>query len=251
MFKSLLLLLVLVFQPPTLKMDRVFAQEKSVSGHSPQSAKAGNQSRIREVDILSPGEEAILSEINLARSNPPQYAQFLKQFKEYYKGKSIQFPDGYTIVTNENAGAVDEAIQFLQKTKPLPPLEIRRGMVLGAKDHAIDLVRNGKTGHRGSDGSVPEDRLSRYGTWSLAVGEDIVYHSRSAREAVVGLIIDDGLASRAHRNNVFKTGFHVIGIALGPPATSGTICVITFAGDFADQSNSRTDSGKAPAAKKY
>jgi len=49
------------------------------------------------------------------------------------------------------------------------------------------------------------------------------------------LIVDDGVETRGHRKNIFAPGFPVIGIASSSPLESGTICVITFAGGFADK----------------
>ncbi len=103
-------------------------------------------------------------------------------------------------------------------------------MVLGARDHLNDLLRSGRSGHKGSDGSLPEDRLGRYGTWSESVGANIIYHSGRPREDVISLVIDDGVANRGHRKNIFKPTFHVIGIALSQPPKPGTLGVISFAG---------------------
>src|SRR6185436_2045609 len=103
---------------------------------------------------------------------------------------------------------------------------------------------------KGSDGSSPGDRMSRYGEWADTLGEDIVYFSRNAREDVVALIIDDGVSTRGHRKNIFQPAFHVIGIGLGPAQNTGTLCIITFAGDFKDKdaANQKT---KTPTATKY
>jgi uncharacterized protein YkwD len=184
---------------------------------------------------LSEREVAIINEINLARSNPANYAHHLERYRTYYQGKEIHFPDGRKLLTNEGLAAVDEAIAFLKSAKALPAYEVRDGMVRAAKDHLKDLITTGKSGHRGSDGSMPEDRVGKYGTWSGSVGEDIVYHSRNARDSVIGLIVDDGTANRGHRRNIFKTDYQVIGIALAEPNDAGTLCVITFAGDFRDK----------------
>lgn len=195
---------------------------------------------------LSRQEQEIIAEINLARSNPGQYVRYVEEFKRRYLGNAIKFPDGTSLVTNEGIAAADEAIDFLRLARPEKPLEVRNGLVLAAKAHLDDLLRTGRTGHKGSDGSYAKGRLSRYGTWSDSVGEDIVYQSRSARDNIIALIIDDGVPNRGHRRNIFKSTFHVIGIALAPPATSSTICVITFAGGFVDKSLSNT---KAAATK--
>src|SRR5207237_585638 len=109
--------------------------------------------------------------------------------------------------------------------------------------------KTGQSGHRGSDGSITEDRISRYGSWSDSVGEDIVYRSRQAREDVIALLIDDGVKSRGHRKNIFKSDFHVIGIALSPSAKSPAMCVITFAGGFADKASNGNPS--VPTSQKF
>jgi uncharacterized protein YkwD len=77
--------------------------------------------------------------------------------------------------------------------------------------------------------------LSRYGNWEDTLGEDIIYFSRSARDDVIALIIDDGSSTRGHRKNIFQPAFHAVGIALSPALKPGAICVITFAGDYKDR----------------
>jgi uncharacterized protein YkwD len=204
---------------------------------------------VAQLDLLgSLQEKEILAEINLARTNPAQYLRYLEDFKPYYHGKEIRYADGSTLVTNEGVSALDEAISFVRTLKPLPPFELRKGLILGARDHVNDLTKNGQSGHRGSDGSLTEDRLNRYGSWSDSVGEDIVYKSRKAREDVIALIIDDGVKSRGHRKNIFKADFRVIGLALSPAAKSPSMCVITFAGGFADKG---TGSPTTPTAQRY
>ena len=199
---------------------------------------------------ISALEQATIDEINLARSNPSAYIKFLEEFKKYYRGREIHYPDGLVIVSNEGAAPLDEAIAFMRLLKPLPPLKLSAGMVLAAKDHMNDLVKTGKSGHKGSDGSAVGDRLSRYGTWADSLGEDIVYFSRSARDDVVSLIIDDGTSTRGHRKNIFKSDFHTIGIALSPPLKPGTLCVITFAGGYNEKPTPASKS-KTPTATKY
>jgi len=204
---------------------------------------------VAQLDLLgSPQEKEILAEINLARTNPTQYLRYLEDFKPFYHGKEIKYADGSTLVTNEGVSALEEAIAFVRSLKPLPPLELRKGMILGARDHVNDLTRTGQSGHRGSDGSITEDRLNRYGSWSDSVGEDIVYRSRKAREDVIALLIDDGVKSRGHRKNIFKSDFHVVGLALSPPSKAPAMCVITFAGGFADKGSNNP---LIPTAQKF
>jgi uncharacterized protein YkwD len=116
-------------------------------------------------------------------------------------------------------------------------LQPSQGLTFGARDHAQDMTLKGTTGHRGSDGSLPNDRISRYGTWKTTVGEAILYRVSTAREMVLDLIVDDGNPGRPHRNNVFEPNFKVAGVSIAPPAKHSGFCVIDYAGGFAEKAD--------------
>jgi len=183
-------------------------------------------------DYLSPLEKAIVREINIARTNPKGYASFLEEWKRYYDGKLLKISGERTIMTEEGAIAVDEAIGFVRSMNPLPPLSPSRGMSWGARDHVKDQRSSVSVGHRGSDGSQPWDRVNRYGTWEKSIGENISYGSGKARNIVTYFIVDDGVSGRGHRKNIFNPEFRVIGVACGHHGTFGTVCAITFAGGY-------------------
>jgi len=192
--------------------------------------------RIGDAKFLSPLENAVVHELNMARTAPKDYSSFLEQYKKYYDKKLLKLPGQTPILTNEGVGAVVEAIRFLRSVKPLPPLNPSKGMSSGARDHVTDQGSSGSTQHKGSDGSQPWDRVNRYGTWEKSIGENIAYGSDKARSIVMFLIIDDGVSSRGHRKNIFNPDFRVIGVACGHHATYRTACVITFAGGYKEKS---------------
>ena len=192
------------------------------------------QSRVLSVDFLSTLEKAVVRELNLARQNPKKYASFLERQKPYYVGKHIKRPGKTTVITSEGVSAVNEAIRFLRSVKPVSALKPARGMSLGARDHVRDQGPTGRVGHRSSDGSQFDDRIKRYGSSSGIIGENIAYGSQTAREIVLGLIIDDGVPNRGHRKNIFSPHFRVVGVACGYHLIYRTMCVITFAGRYKD-----------------
>jgi uncharacterized protein YkwD len=51
-----------------------------------------------------------------------------------------------TYNTNEGKGAWNEAIQFLNNQKPLPPMTFHAGLAKAAADHANDLASNNMMG---------------------------------------------------------------------------------------------------------
>lgn len=202
------------------------------SGAAPQTAQAGVPGR--------PTVDQVLAEINLARADPAAYAEFLVAMRPRFQGNRYSQPGQPTIATNEGVAAVDEAIAYLRGLRPVPTVQMAKGLCHSASDHVLDVVNNDQMSHRGTDGSLPEDRINRYGTvtGSGQIAENIAYEAYSARDIVIGFIIDDGFAKRSHRLNVFSTDFTVIGIGVeGKDAV--TSCVVTFAVGY-------TEKGTAP-----
>ncbi len=108
---------------------------------------------------ISPLEREIVSEINLARTNPRKYASLLEDRKKYYDGKLFYRSEESILKTREGVKAVNEAIRFLRTANKLPHLSRSRGMSLGAKDHVRDIGPRGATSHKGRDGSSPATGL--------------------------------------------------------------------------------------------
>ncbi len=192
-------------------------------------------SEVDSVGYLSSFEKEVLLEINMARTNPQRYASFLEAVRKYYAGKQFKRSGEIAITTREGTSAVDEAIRFLRSVMPLSPLRPSKGMSLGARDHAREQGANGMTGHLGIDGDQPGDRVNRYGTWQKEIGENISYGHSTARDVVMGLIIDDGVPGRTHRENLFNPNFRVAGVSCRSHATYGTVCVITLAAGYIEK----------------
>jgi uncharacterized protein YkwD len=165
---------------------------------------------------------AVIRELNLARENPGLYASFVAESRPFHM--------------IEHGRAVDEAVRFLKKAQPLPPLTLSSGMSRAAADHCTEQVA-GQLGHDGNDHSSPGDRISRYGSWSSSWGENISYSQKTARGVVLALIIDDGVRSRGHRKNIFSAKFNYAGAAFGPHARYRTVCTIDLAGGYAERTD--------------
>ena len=133
-----------------------------------------------------------IDELNLARTDPRQYAEFLAAMRRYFNGNHLEYPGQPILVTREGPPAVDEAVDFLRAIRPLPPLIPSRGLSLAAQAH-VDDQQSGAMGHTGSDNSQPWDRMNRYGAWQDEVAENIAYGGYSARGVVIQLIVDDGV----------------------------------------------------------
>ncbi|MCZ6766053.1 MAG: CAP domain-containing protein [bacterium] len=198
---------------------------------------AGSRSGGSDIDGTVTIEEAVVHEVNLARTNPRLYAKFTRQWRQYYDGNLRKAPGHNPVRTIEGVAALDEAILYLESVDPVQPLIWSEGMSEGARDHVDNTGPAGDIGHSGSNGSAVGERVNRYGRWQHRVGENISYGGNDAREFVMRLIIDDGIADRGHRTNIFAPDFRYVGVAFGYHATYKTMCVMTLATEYVEAGN--------------
>src|SRR4030088_322585 len=183
---------------------------------------------------------AVIREMNLARQNPALYATFVQEWRSQMSGNVLVLPGHTRIRTKEGTVALDEAIRFLRRAQPQPPLAFSCGMSRAAADHCADQA-DGGFGHEGRDRSHAGQRIARYGNFSGGWGENISYGKSSGRDVVLALIIDDGLPARKHRKNIFNPNFNYAGAAFGRHARFGTMCSMDFAGGYAERDGSPAD----------
>ena len=183
---------------------------------------------------IDPIQKAVLEELNVARTAPMKYVEYLKDRRSRFKGNVFIGTPGVRTMTREGTAAIDEAIAALSKQAPLAALTFSEGLALAALDHVRDTGPKGLISHEGSDDSNPGARVRRYGRIGIASGECISYGYDEARKIVMALIIDDGVAGRGHRRNIYNAQFRLAGIACGPHKTFKHMCVIDFAGAFTE-----------------
>jgi uncharacterized protein YkwD len=177
-------------------------------------------------------ESEVLNALNRARTNPRGTAIDLQDLIPFYKGKLFQRPEQPApIQTSEGVAAVREAIADVSSRLLLPDLTFDPLLTAAARDHVNDQSRTGYVGHSGSDGSSAESRVARYAWWRVSLSENIDYSPAVHGSWVIqSLLIDDGVADRGHRANIYSTTAKVVGIACGPHPRYGGMCVIVQAG---------------------
>ena len=177
-------------------------------------------------------ETEVFGALNKARVDPKGMAVDLHDLIPFYRGKLFQRPEQPTPVrTNEGVGAVDEAIADVASRAALPELMLDPLLTAAARDHVNDQSHSGYVGHEGSDGSTVESRVARYAWWRVSLSENIDYSPAVHGSWVIeSLLIDDGVADRGHRANIYSTTAKLVGIACGPHPRYGGVCVIVQAG---------------------
>lgn len=182
---------------------------------------------------LMPLEPGILKALNQLRADPARYATVLRQQRQYYHGNILAIPGQTDMLTREGVRPLDEAIAALgSMQRGLGLVTFSAGLLRAADDHARDTGPRGLTGHVSTDGSDFNRRIERYGTWSGAIGEDISYGARDAREVIADLLIDDGVANRAHRKSLLDPRWRYVGIACSDHARYRTVCVLDLASSY-------------------
>jgi uncharacterized protein YkwD len=195
-----------------------------------------------EMDYLSPAEKDVILEMNKARNDPKKYAElYIKSMLQYNWGgpfgANSYLAPGETVYTSTNEGknGIQSCINDLSKRQSMSPLLPAKGLFLAAKDHATDTGPKGITGHTGSDKSSMGQRINRYGKWDGGAGENISYGHNIGRDIVVQLLIDDGVSSRGHRNNILNKNFKYAGSAISSHSNFTYLCVIDYANEYAEK----------------
>lgn len=168
-------------------------------------------------------DRGVLRELNFARTRPAEYARVLLEEARSPRSAASSF-------AYEDRGALAEALDFLRRQAPLRPLSVMSGLAAAALDHAVAQGRQGGFGHVGAGGESLGERLHRHGVWAGMAAEDISYGYQTPRDVVRQLIVDSGVPSRGHRNNIFDSGYRAVGVGCGGHRLYGAMCVIDFAG---------------------
>lgn len=179
--------------------------------------------------------ESILTEHNRIRQDPQSYIPLLKDYLKHFKDDVLHKPKEAPLQTYEGKAAFEEAIQFLKKQKPLEALTSDERLSKAADDHVRDLGPKGLVSHDSTDGKTMSDRVELYAEWDTSCGENIDLGSKNGQDVIISLLVDDGVADRGHRRNIFKTDFKYIGIACGMHRDYETIIVIDYVGGIRDQ----------------
>ena len=180
-------------------------------------------------------DAALLDEINFARTHPQDYARRLQQQPVSDWERGLAEPD--------DPGDIAEAVAFLERQTPLPPLSPDDNLAAAAREHVKTQGPAGEVGHDGPGGEPFDRRLRRHGVRDVAEGENIAYGPARAADVVRELIVDSGVPSRGHRLNIFRPAFANAGVTCGPHRDYGVMCVIDFAG-AAPIREARSDRGE-------
>lgn len=194
-------------------------------------------------------ESEFIIETNKVRQNPQSYVPLLENLLKYFKGNVLSLPGKIPLETNEGPSAIKDAINFLKKCKPLEPLTEDKNLGKSARDHLNDIGPKGLDDHTGSNGSTPDQRISKYVKWDKTNAENIDFGSTNAQDSVISFLVDDGVSTRGHRKNLMSTEQKFFGCAAGVHKTMETCLVVNFIGGYEEKGgNSKAKNSVGPIA---
>lgn len=187
----------------------------------------------KDATYLTEFQKQVIFELNKARSNPKRFAEeYMEDLRVCYEGNLFIYPGRDPVKTKEGIAPLNECILVLLKTKPVPVLQPAEGLTEASAELVADQQKHGGIGHIASDGSTPQKRIEKYGSWDICSAEDISYGISDAREIVMTLLIDDGVPGRGHRENILNPCFRFAGVADGKHPAYQTLCAIDYAGEY-------------------
>mmetsp|Transcript_38478 Transcript_38478/g.39907 ORF Transcript_38478/g.39907 Transcript_38478/m.39907 type:complete len:275 (-) Transcript_38478:122-946(-) len=158
-------------------------------------------------------ENDFFTQVNAFRKEPSSLVPILEETIKNYKNGILYRPGEIPIQTSEGVSAVEECIEVLKTTEPMPEFKRSPFLDQACKDHATDIGSRGLVNHDGSDGSNVSDRIERYAEWEGTCAENIDFGSKEAINCLIDLLIDDGVEKRGHRKNLMNPAINYIGVA--------------------------------------
>jgi len=192
------------------------ADNSQDTGAVENTEKPEKPEKVAKATYMTKEERKMIDEINLMRSNPPGYVQYIEKYLEDFKSSGW---GGDQIAQEEATG--QELIKELKKLKPLSILQPHEELYNVCMVHGKDALQKGSLDHNDSNGRSPYDRIISNteltdGTENLAGGMNTV------RKTVIMLLVDSGIPNRGHRRALLNplwtyAACHMVGEVGGMP----------------------------------
>lgn len=164
-----------------------------------------------DFEYYSEEEKKVVLLMNLARMDGPRFAETV--LDEYVRTHNV-----------DNNSYLRSLYRDLRNTEGLPLLHPEEDLTSIAQQHATESGRTGHTGHKNF-----EQRFEPFmGNPYQNVGENCSYGYARAIDIVLSLLIDDGVKSLGHRENILNPEFNSVGVAIREHKRYRYNCVIDY-----------------------
>ena len=178
----------------------------------------------QESDTFSGRELIMMAEINEMRANPKSYVSKVEGYILMCEKKLNMIEGGKLKTTtdyNSHISAANELIIVLTKIDPIGKLTPNISMYPVTKSHG-EYLKTNNSGHFGPNGKLAPARMSDVDVGSVT--ENIVTDNGLISPTILLLLVDAGIESRGHRNNLLNPDSKYISVY-----TNGDSWVMNFA----------------------
>lgn len=166
--------------------------QQTPASWTPEELAAANTAR--NSTFLDSTERDLIMYCNLARMFPKRFAS--REVQNYIG--SVEQPEQYSNSDNKRS-----LIRDLNNSKPVSAYQPDSALTEMASCFQLELEASGKTGHDRK--KCTEDYLA----------ENCSFGKSTAKDIVLQLLIDEGVASLGHRKNILNAEYTRLGVAFG------------------------------------
>ena len=211
------------------KKEETSKYSKKESSTSKKNDEKTNNEKKEELIIYSKFIEEVMSEINLARTKPSEYAAKLERISSTLTGRKVKVGNS-TMKLKEGSAIFDEAIQYLLNIGPMEPLELCDGLSESANELLSILII--QEGIDMSDFNLDiydlEHRLDHFGVYFGEFSELIDYGSFDPEFVVVNFLLSDGDETRNDRHTIMNPLMKYCGITSGILPSTKKCTILNF-----------------------
>lgn len=183
----------------------------------------------KDLVIYSKFAEEVIDEINLARTNPSEYAAKLERISSTLTGRKAKV--GNTIMKLKEGSAIfDEAIQYLLNIDKMEPLELCDGLSESSNELLSLLIIQEGVDMKEFNLDIYdlEHRLDHFGVYFGEFCELVDYGSFDPEFLVVNFLLSDGDETRNDRHTVMNPLMKYCGITSGILPSNKKCTILNF-----------------------
>ena len=172
----------------------------------------------------------VIDEINMVRRNPQDYAEKIRKYATYFKGKILKIPETTPIMTTEGPKAFEEAAFYLDNLDSLPQLKYCPGLTHSAHDALLDIQKLEDVNEM--DELNIDTYLEKHGEIVGHFAQAVDFGSSTPELVVINLLVDDGDENRSNRMNIIDNKYKLIGVSTGSHPVYHNCTVLMYARHF-------------------
>lgn len=218
---------------PTNNKNSTKPKEKAEIESKPSFLSKDSEEQITshkpEFILYSKFAQQVIDEINIARTNPSEYAAKLERISSTLIGRKAKVGNT-TLKLKEGSAIFDEAIQYLLNIGKMEPLELSEGLSESANELlSLLIIQEGvDMSQFNLDIYDLEHRLDHFGVYFGEFSELIDYGSFDPEFMVVNFLLSDGDETRNDRHTVMNPLMKYCGITSGILPSNKKCTILNF-----------------------